>query len=201
METLLRNAYTTHYGISQPTVTNLSQVVTSTNFEIEDDENRETQIQYPPNKGTAVYRNRNSKEITIINYDKFITALDYSFQKGRKRCDLIVYTNQATDYFLLNELKNASFKSARKKAKKQLEESLNDLMNVPSINTYANKFSVKRCCIFNKRVSSPPSISAGTAFNRLSSITTNGLKLSNLLIEGHGFELYEYTGGQIFDIN
>lgn len=201
METLMREEFTTFYGIAQPTVTNLTQVTDSLDFEIEDDSNRETQVLLPLEKGTAVYRNINRTRISIINYDKFVTALEHSFQNGRKRCDLLVYTNQVEDYFLLNELKDASFKSGRKKAKKQLVESLNDLMKVPLIESFINKFNVKRCCFFNKRIISPLSITAGTAFNRLSSVTSSGLQLSNLAIEAHGFELYEYTGGQVFEIN
>jgi len=200
MEALLRNDFTAHYGLPYCAVADISQTTNARNFEIEDDENRETIILFQPYHGTAVYRNVLSKQMLIINYDKFVTALDVNFQNRRKRCDLIVCSQNTNDYFLLNELKDASPRSGRKKAKKQLVESLKDLMNVDTIATFANNFTIRRCCFFNKRVVSPPIINAGNAFNRISTVVPQGLQLENPIIESYGFELYEYTGGQFFEL-
>lgn len=200
METLLKEEFTAHYGLTVSTINNITQHVNFALIEIEDDEDRETQITDYPNSGTAIYQNPNRKEIAVINYDKFITSLDVVFQNGRKRCDLIVYTETNTDYFLLNELKDANPRIGRRKAKKQLVQSLMDLMAVGSIERFIRKFGVKRCCFFNKRVIYPQFINAGTVFNRVNTIVPQGLQLHNANIEGLGFELFEYTGGQYFEI-
>jgi len=105
METLLRNDFTVHYGLPISTTANISISTTAQYFEIEDDENKETQLHFVAGSGMAAYRNKNSFTVTIINYDKFITGLPQAFQQGKERCDLIVHTTNLS-YFLLNELKD-----------------------------------------------------------------------------------------------
>jgi hypothetical protein len=200
METLLKQNFTAHYNLPISTINNISKQTSAQYFEIEDDSNRETQIYNSQNNGTAIYRNPSQKVVYVINYDKFITSLDTNFQRGRKRCDLIVYTQNTRDYFLLNELKDANPAKGRKKAKSQLVASLKDLMSVSSIKQFADYFNEKRCCIFNKRINAPQSITAVKAFGRVNIISSSGLKMANSDIESYGFSLYEYSGGQIFTL-
>jgi hypothetical protein len=200
METLLKQDFTTHYSLPISSINNISKQTNAKYFEIEDDPNRETQIYNSPNNGTAIYRNPDQKVVNVINYDKFITSLDANFQKGRKRCDLIVYTKNSLDYFLLNELKDANPNKGRKKAKSQLVASLIDLMSVSSIKHFADSFNEKRCCFFNKRIIAPQPITAVTAFGRVNNVSLSGLIMANSDIESYGFSLYEYSGGQIFTL-
>ena len=200
METLLRNDFTVHYGLPISLITNIRKQTDAAYFEIEDDTNRETQLFTSVNNGTALYNNPNRKLFSIINYDKFITSFNANFQKGRKRCDLIVYTMNDTSHFLLNELKDANPKTGRRKAKSQLVSSLVDIMNVPQIDNFVNKFRIRLCCFFNKRITAPTSISATNAFNLINTITQTGFQLSNPTIESFGFTLYEYSGGKKFNV-
>jgi hypothetical protein len=201
METLLRNDFTTHYGLPEATTTNISITTTAQYFEIEDDEHRETQLHIIAGNGMAAYRNRHSYTTTIINYDKFITGLPHVFQRGKERCDLIVHTTNQR-YFLLNELKDRIPKTkVRTKSISQLLSSLTLIMNVPPIATFANTHTFRHCCFFNKQSMSPPTIIATSAFNRLGSLITGGLRMSNPDIEAFGFEFWEYYGNQVYILN
>jgi hypothetical protein len=201
MENLLKNDFTAHYGLPVSTVVNISVRTNTVYFEIEDDENREVVLHLTVGNGMAKYSNRLRQEVIIINYDKFITALPHAFQEGKKRCDTIVYTNENQQYFLLNELKDRIPKSkVRSGAKAQLLASLTLLMDVPTIHSFVNTFSVKRCCYFNKQSIAPIIINATNAFNRINSISTNGFKMSYPAVDVLGFEYYEYSGSQIFSL-
>jgi len=199
METLLKNDYTAHYGLPVSEIHSISNQTDAPYFEIED-VNRETEVYTFANNGTAVYNNPNRRLFCIINYDKFVTSLDKNFQRGKKRCDLIVHAQNEPTYFLLNELKDANPTKGRKKATTQLEESLKDIMAVPTIKKFVNNYNIRQCCFFNKRVIAPAMISATNAFNRINTITQTGLQLSNQRIENKGFTLFEYSGGKKYVI-
>ncbi len=201
MENLLRNDYTAHYLQPASAVANIYQETNEHEFELEDDNNRETQIFVAPNSGTAVYTNPNGFLIGVINYDKFVTSLPHQFQRGRKRCDLIVYTTDSSSYFLLNELKDTNPLYDVQKSTPQLEQSLTDLMNVPSINIFINTFTTRKCCFFNKRASAPLLLSATSAFNQVNTIALNGFRLPNAIIEALGFTFHKYYGGHKFVFN
>jgi hypothetical protein len=211
METLLRNDFTAHYGLPISATANISISTTAQYFEIEDDENRETQLHFTVGSGMATYRNINSYTAIIINYDKFITGLPHAFQQRKDRCDLIVYTTNQR-YFLLNELTDTLPKYVQpymnnkglqvgkmSKATNQFIESLTTLMNVLSIAAFVNTHSSRHCCFFNKQSTSPSNITATIAFGRLNTITTNGLKMSNPAIEAFGFEFWEFSGNQVYN--
>jgi hypothetical protein len=200
METLLRNDFTAHYGLPISATANISISTTAQYFEIEDDEHKETQLHQIAGSGMAAYRNTNSYTTTIINYDKFITGLPHAFQQGKERCDLIVHTTNLR-YFLLNELKDRKLKNkVRTKSISQLLSSLTLIMNVPTIATFASTHTFRHCCFFNKQSMSPPTIIATTAFNRLGTLVTGGLRMSNPDIEAFGFEFWEYLGNQVYSL-
>ena len=197
MENLLRNDFTAHYNLPIAGIANIYQQTDEKYFEINDIFG-EIQISNVPNSGQAAYNNLlNQFLIGVINYDKFITSLPHLFQRGRKRCDLIVYTKNNDKYFLLNELK-----ASNKRSSKQLKESLSDLLRVPSIAAFVNTFTIKRCCFFNKKIHlAPAPINAVTAFNKVNTITQNGLQVSHPQIEALGFEYYKYYNGEQFVLN
>lgn len=195
MEDLLRYDFTAHYGLPVCTEPNLVIETDEQYFEIEDTVAREIAIHTVIGQGMARFSNPTTLRIIIANYDKFITSLPNHFQNGRKRCDIIVY--DAENHFILGEIKDSpNIKQHRKKAKKQLFESLTTIIAVPQILALINIRVVNRCCYFNKQTSSPALITATTAFNRLSTIFTDGFKMSHPGIEGQNFEFWEYLGGQ-----
>ena len=201
MENLLKNDYTAHYGITTSSINNISLHTNAAYFELEDDDKQGIRLYEGANMGTAIFNNSGRKEITIINYDKFVTSLPNHFQRNRARCDVIVYTRNEKSYYLLGELKDANIKKGRKDAKRQLKRSLNDLSAVVSISGFISGFGVRRCCIFNKRLRCPEEIDAVRAFNRLQTIIPGGMKLNCSAIEIHGFELWEYLGDTQLNIN
>jgi hypothetical protein len=140
-------------------------------------------------------------DVTIINYDKFITSIqDQPFKNGRKRCDILL-ASANNRYLILGEIKDRNIANNRSgkvrgKAKKQLLSSLQTMLAVPTILNYSTQKAVKRCCYFNKQSASPATLNATTAFNRLPNIYPDGFKMSNPDIENWGFDFYEYTGAQ-----
>lgn len=200
MEGLLRNVLTAHYTQPPCTTPNLVINTSEVYFELED-VNQETVLSTLKGTGTAAFVNNTENEIGIINYDKFLTSLPYGFQEGRSRCDLILHTKDNYKAFLLAELKdrriNRSNRSkARKEIKGQLTDTLDCISAVAQIQQYIDQFTDKRCCYFNKQPKNPsPSIRALTAFNMVNRLLTNGACLKDPVINGYGFEYWEYYEG------
>jgi len=200
MEALLRNDFTSHYGIPVSTTADISQSTTERYFEIEDIGIHV--LHFVEGRGMAAFKNDSGAQIGIVDYDKFVSGLDHQWQRHKKRCDAVVYTSGSSRHFLLAELKdqnpNGKF---RRDAKGQLLGSLPVLLQVPSLRTFINTFESKKCCIFNKQAKTPETINATTAFNRINTLSDEGLQLSYPQIEVYGFELYEYSGGKVFSLN
>jgi len=147
----------------------------------------------------AVFSNPSAASIHIANYDKFLTSLPNDFQRGRERCDLII--TDGGRIFILGEMKDSpAIQRHRKKAKKQLLESLDTLLEVPAILSVAGHAEARKCCYFNKWNGAPAFITATNAFNRLSTITSDGLRMDHPEIEARNFEFWEYLGGQILSL-
>ena len=201
MEGLLRIEFTSHYGLSVCTTTDITFVTNESYFEIEDTDAKEIVLHTIRGRGMANFSNPNKLQITVANYDKFVSSLPHSFHNGRKRCDILVSTDN-DQYFMLGELKNrnisdkVSRQNVRKGAKEQLFQSLKTLTDVPEILNYVDKKSIKRCCYFNKKSKSPKILNVITAFNRLTSAFPNGFKMPQLNFEALNFEFWEYTGEQ-----
>ncbi|HEY9005225.1 MAG TPA: hypothetical protein VIM75_03780 [Ohtaekwangia sp.] len=210
METLLKNDFTTHHNLPLSTVTNISATTSVSYFELKDDA---TLIYTVSNSGIARYSNSLNYTTTVLNYERFINSLPAAFLHGREKCDLIVYTDQH-QYFILNELTDTQSQyivdftdrsgnpriGKRTKAISQLLKTLSDLMNVPTIRSFIEVYTNRHCCFFNKQSTSPPALTATVAFNRINTLTSNGFKMPNPAIGALGFELYEYSGNQIYTL-
>ncbi|RVU25588.1 hypothetical protein EOJ36_03995 [Sandaracinomonas limnophila] len=147
-------------------------------------------------KGEAKYRNEKNSEVLIFDYDRFISKQNNAFQHGKKRCDAIVFTTNKSD-FIFNEIKNRhDFASASLKGIKQLNSSLETVLEVPVINRYIKRFRSKKCCFCNFTASSPQNVNATQAFGRLWVLLPQGANLPHQEINAMGFELWEYSGLQ-----
>jgi hypothetical protein len=141
--------------------------------------------------------------MTIINYDKFFTSLSHNFQQGKKRCDLIVYSNDKK-YFLLNELKDRSPRDDVKQgAIKQLSKSLKVIISVKSICDFISGYEIKQCCLFNKQPETAISeeINVINAFNRQDKIEDNsGISVlsPHTDIKSFGFDFLAFSGNQTY---
>lgn len=151
--------------------------------------------------GMAKFSNKDTLNITIINYDKFITSIqDEPFKNRSKRCDILLVSSN-NRYLILGEIKDRNIQEnksgkVRSEAKKQLLSSLQTILAVPTISTYSRQKIVKRCCYFNKQSTAPAILNVTTAFNRLPNTYPDGFKMSSPNIESFDFDFYEYTGEQ-----
>jgi hypothetical protein len=195
MKNLLEHDFVSHYKLTANVTVNVV-FTTDTDFDLIDN----AKLVCPSGQGTAKYNNSSRKEVNVISYDNFITSLPYSFQKGKERCDLIVYTSDSS-YFILNELTKTQLQYVFKKKDKaisQLKQTLKDIFDVPQINRFIKRCTTKHCCFFNKPPTSPTDINAPTAFNRLFSISPNGINTPNPDIEAWGFEFWEFYDDQTY---
>jgi hypothetical protein len=202
MEDLLTNNLVSHYSLPVPTITNWFVKTTEKYFEIEDTDAGEITLHTTRGLGMGRFSNLDSLDFTVFNYDKFITSIQNEpFKEGRLRCDILLDSSN-NRYFILGEIKDRSIlnknaiKNVRKGAKEQLLSSLQTILAVPEIVTYSTPKAIKRCCYFNKQSTSPATLSATTAFNRLPNFYPDGFKMSKPDIEAFGFDFYEYTGEQ-----
>lgn len=191
-----------HYGLPIPMTTNWFINTIEAYFEIEDTVAGEIVLHTTRGLGMGKFSNLDALNVTVFNYDKFITSIDDEpFKHGRKRCDILLDSND-DKYFILGEIKDKALltdgkiKNVRSEAKKQLLSSLQTIFEVPEILTYINSKTTKRCCYFNKQSSSPVTLNATTAFNRLLNFYPDGFQMSKPDIEAFGFDFYEYTGEQ-----
>lgn len=211
MENLLNNDFKNHYRLTSEPILTISYVTNASYFELKDDN---VVIYETVNSGFAKYTNTNSIKVNIVNYEAFIKSLSHKFKEGRKVCDLIVYDDEK-QHFLLNELTDTQLKYVHPfpkpksttgeqkpgklaQATVQLLSTLIDLSAVVTIANFINNFQIKRCCFFNKQSHSPTPINATSAFGRINNLAPNGFKMENKEIESYGFELYEYSGNQIY---
>ena len=206
MVNLLEHNFISHYGLTASVPVDVV-FTTDADFDLKDD----AVLVYPSGAGIAKYSNPHRKGVNVINYEHFIDSLPITFQKGKEKCDLIVYISDLS-YFILNELTNTLPKyipdftltdgtpriGKRNKAISQLRQTLKDISNVPDIDCFIKQHSTKHCCFFNTQTHAPVGIIATVAFSRLSSIIPNGYKISNPDIESYGFELWEFSGNQTY---
>lgn len=191
-----------HYGLPIPNTTNWFINTIEAYFEIEDTSAGEIVLHTTRGLGMGKFSNQYALDITIFNYDKFITSINHEpFKNGRKRCDILLDTSD-NKYFILGEIKDKilltdrKIKNVRSEAKKQLLSSLQTIFVVPEIVAYINNKITKRCCYFNKQSASPVTLNATTAFNRLPNFYPDGFQMSKPEIEAFGFDFFEYTGEQ-----
>jgi len=207
MESLLRNALTAHYRLPPTSISNISKSTDLRYFELKDDI---TLIYTTVGSEVAKCSNIETLQITVINFESFFYSLKESFVHGKENCDLIVYDNNH-QYIVFCELTDTASKyiepyrnnkgqqpGKKQNAISQLLNTLKVIMQVPEILNDANSFRNRHCCFFSKQAKSPSSISATTAFGRLSTITTQGFRMANSDIEAFGFEFWEFYDNQIY---
>ncbi|MDI9312620.1 MAG: hypothetical protein QM535_20590 [Limnohabitans sp.] len=84
MEALLRNDFTTHYGLTVCTEPNLVITTNESYFEIEDTAARDLVLHPNNGSGMARFSNPSLLTVSVANYDKFMTSLPSHFENGKK---------------------------------------------------------------------------------------------------------------------
>ena len=180
IQKLILNDYTTHLcnkknvnskNLKPETVK--KNFTESTNLHEFDLQDKKEQIIQKAGAGSVTYKNPFKKDIYVTDYERFINSLPDSVQKGLKRCDFLVYS-QDFQVIILNELsqsKNEFDKESH--AIHQLSESLNSLLGCVSLRDELNKYTSKLCVFSNryKEVKSPEGMADpfGLIFNFVNS--------------------------------
>lgn len=150
-----------------------TEVTDSKEFDLQD---KKENIIQKSGSGSVTYKNPLQKTICITDYEKYINSLPDSVQRGLKRCDFIVNSNDL-QVIILNEIsqsKNEFDKESH--AIHQLSESLTALLNCSSIKKEFDAYSNKMCIFSNryKEVKSPDGMadSFGLIFNLVKTDST-----------------------------
>lgn len=162
---LLAQEFTAHYQLRRSKVEISNKTTCEEHFDLDDgDEN----MIVPYAKGNVSFEHAEQTEVEVINYEKFINSLQgTSFEKGRKRCDFILYEKGGTGdgFFILNEqtstnkstetlskpifdkkTKEVLFPGGKyEKVEVQLYQTLTTLKDVPGVSLFIKKYKRKIC--------------------------------------------------------
>lgn len=184
------------YHTQQPPA--LDGLVKRTNqkyFEIEDC-GEHLIIHHQEGLGMARFKNQDSLNLTIFNYEGYINRFSHNFQNGKKRCDFLLSSDE-DKYFIVGEMKDRNpFDDVGQGARKQLLGSLLTILNVPKIKAFIDTKPIRNCCYFNKQAIAPQEINATDAFNRINEVQNDGFEMKDHKFKEVGFGYYEFYGSQ-----
>lgn len=161
---LLKQDLPCYYGLHKKTITVPAETTHEEHFDLMD--GGETII-VSYGEGNASFNHSKKTGVEVIHYEKYLNGLSgTAFERGRKRCDFILYETGGTgdSFFLLNEQtstlsstanlskpildkdKNVIYPGGKyEKVEIQLSETLKTLKAVPGIGTFINKYQQKIC--------------------------------------------------------
>jgi hypothetical protein len=196
MENFLRNDFINHFNLRELDNFDFVIKVNYKYFEIADN-NQDLIIYQRQGDGVACISNPNGIELEIVKYDKFITSIPNISQTIGKRCDFIIYNDSGRKHIILGELKTG--KGNRKRARKQLLNTLETLMKITKFQILINSITFKKCCYFWKIPHAPKMINAVKAFNRVQNLNKEGFKVYDNF-GNYGFEFWEFSNYQVLKI-
>lgn len=161
---LLRQNFPCHYGLRKRNIIVPNETTHEEYFDLTD---RNETMLVPYKTGNVSFNHSKQTEIVVINYEKFLNGLSgTAFERGRKRCDFILYEagGSGDGFFLLNEQtstlgttdnlfkpivdkdKNVIYpKGKYEKVEVQLSETLKTLKAVADIKAFIDKYQCKIC--------------------------------------------------------
>lgn len=143
-------------------------------------------------KGSATYNNPTNKVVEVIDYEDLINQLPSECNKDIKRADFILYHENGTDFFIINELsqsRNASNK--RNKAILQLSDTVKHLLASVDTKVFIDKFDRKICIFSNKDRLIPVSDNPAKAFEAIKEYLPDPVPIKFQPITKAGFEAVE----------
>lgn len=210
---LLKQDYPTHYGLHRNTIDVLSETTSDEYFDLTDKKDLGIIVQYK--NGNVSFNHANQTEIEVIDYESFLNGFSgTSFERGRKRCDFIMYEKggSSDSFFVLNEQTSALGSTVNlskpilthkkvvfpggkyEKVEVQLVETLRALRAVLSIASFINKYK-KKIGLMSYEILSPDAntssaIKAFARYKQTESRETgeNGAILKQPDLNAQGFE-------------
>jgi hypothetical protein len=201
MEKLLHETFKRYYKSESLQILDFVLSTNEGTFAVEDMEGegvRFLQKNHATSNGTAYFKNCQNIKVSIFNFDKFMTALSNEIQRGKKRCDLLIYT-ALRSHLLFAELKHQNDRRlARRMAKSQMKDTLELFFAFPKMKEGVESYSKRMCCFFYRRSPAPPELEATEkAFNHASELS-NPLRHDDEEFKNMGFEFWEYRGTEPF---
>lgn len=211
---LLRQDFPCHYGLHKRNIIVPNETTHEEHFDLADGG---ATMLVPYRTGNVSFDHSEQTEIVVVNYEKFLNGLSgTAFEKGRKRCDFILYETGGSgdSFFLLNEQtsaagstenlskpivnkdKNVIYPGGKyEKVEVQLSETLKTLKAVAEINTFIDKYRRKICLmsyVITPKKSEDAS-DAKQAFSRYRRVEAretgeSGAILEQPVINAEGFE-------------
>lgn len=212
---LLRQDFPCHYGLHKSKIAVPNETTNQEHFDLTDGGDT---ILVPYGAGNVSFDHSTQTDIVVINYEKFLNGLSgTAFERGRKRCDFILYeTGGAGDaFFLLNEQtstlgttdnlskpildknKNVVYPGGKyEKVEVQLSETVQTLKAVAGIDAFINKYRHKICLMSYVITSRKPddvsraryAFSARYRLVETHETGENGAELAQPVLNAEGFE-------------
>lgn len=228
MINLLKNELPLHYGLHRSTINVPSETTNEEYFDLLDG-GRNFVVEYK--SGNVSFEHNNKTEIEIINYEAYIGGFSSSkFERGRKRCDFILYEagGSADSFIVLNEQTSAIGSTENldkpilgknkavifpggkyEKVEVQLLKTLETLMNVSTISLFLSKYK-RKICLMSYVINNPQKMAGRNAqqsfsgrYRMLESRVTgdNGAELEHLEINARGFEYRRISHDYLFKLS
>ena len=225
---LLKQDFPAYYGLHRRQIEVLSETTNSEHFDLTD---KGVNMIVAYQNGNVSFDHFCRTEVEVINYEKFLNGLyGTSFERGRKRCDFILYEKGGTknSFFLLNEQtstsgstvnlskpildknKNVTFSGGKyEKVEVQLVETLKTLKVVQSIASFISKYQ-RRICLMSYEIlplNTVNALSARKAFTmrykQVESRATgeNGAILEHPIMNSEGFEYRRISHDYSFQLS
>lgn len=162
---LLKQELPAHYGLrrSTSTVKVPTECTNELRFDLADE--HDTMI-VAYGSGNVSFERSSRTTIQVIDYERYLSSwAGTGFERGRLRCDFIVYDTEQNGFFILNEqtsttgsirnfqkpildkkTRNVKFSGGKyEKVENQLIQTLQTLKAVPGIEAFMEKFTRKIC--------------------------------------------------------
>lgn len=220
---LLKNQLPKYYGLHRTVKFIFSEKTNKSHFDLDDGHNT---IIVNYQSGNVSFEHSTKTNIEVIDYEKYINGFSGTvFEKGRLRCDFILYDLEGLNFFLLNEQTSTTGSTANlakpiigrngiiryaggkyEKAADQLLETVKTLKDVPIINNFIGSF-IRKVCLMSyviNRTSLHPAVDAFVnRYKQVESKETgdNGAILCCPKIEAKGFEFRRISHNYTFKLD
>lgn len=155
-------------------------------------------------EGCITYNNHTSIPIVAIDYEKFLNDFvdsstgQQNLKHGVGRCDILVFQEMRSLFFIANELSSGNSKSKWPKAAKQLGSTVKNLRAVAEISAYLDSIENLYCVVScRKKISSP--FGMADAFSLPTDLIKHVQERDWKPINKYGFKVVEATQVSIYD--